>query len=313
MAFSLASARRNLAAPSLSTSPSLYPSTSGLFLFCAACLCKAVVVTLPVLFIIVRAAKDADVAHSRPRPIASPPGVIAFSLLFARRALHHARALWLFWVAAAATVALTQALNSDGDASTTARSGSLDANAGLFWAPASLSPLGQLAKAAAATLAWYPSRLAHPSGLRVLYLVPKTFAGTADETEEEEKEKEGGNDAAVSPTNHHHHHRYSRRAEWVLSAAAYVAVVVIVAGVLVALFTATASHQSRRWQRRWWAEGACAAAYWALGWAILLLPTLGFASHGYTLLGEGPSFSCYSVVFFLSHAFHFSFALCPWQ
>jgi hypothetical protein len=56
--------------------------------------------------------------------------------------------------------------------------GGVSADAGLFWAPAAVSPAGQAVKAAAAALWFYPACLLRPFGLRVLYLTPRSFRGT---------------------------------------------------------------------------------------------------------------------------------------
>jgi hypothetical protein len=251
---------------SLRLSMNSLPETSfarmcgSLIAFIMACGCKAAVVTLPLFFVLVHVLNDLSNRRS-------------LVLSTARAMARH----WAFFVVAGATVVGTMAANaptSETASGVSAESVPPERNAkpcyfrvrpltsafcaqGLFWSPATLSRPQQMAKALLAAFIWYPAKVAHPFGLRVLYLTPRSFA------------------AALSAC------------EPIASA-----VVGLSAGA-----TVWAHRKGRRpWPSRPWPSGLWPSGLWPSGllpwaagaagaWLVLLLPTLGFASHGWTLLG----------------------------
>ena len=315
--FCLASARRNLTGLTTSSfSSEGGERRGGLCLFCMACLCKIVVVTLPAAFVIVHAYRvEVDLRA----PATSPKSAFFHASRFVYRILVETWLHWPFFFMAAIMIALTHAVNSSslittgfnttiGEEQRIRTSAAVmevtgvDANSGLFWAPVKLSRVGQLFKAVKAAAVWYPSRIIHPTGLRSLYLVPRAFSGV-DEDAPVAMAAAAPN--AIVDTKSVCQNFIDAGSSVSSVVAFFLAVSIFAAiagGAITASLTSFASyyrqissdantsasstHGIPRTLRREYRHLGCCATATLTGvcWAALLLPTVGFAgSHGFTL------------------------------
>ena len=337
-AFSLLAARASLRSSVAAVAPRLPAGTGrpgagawaaphawSLVWFACACGCKAVAVTLPALLVALhavvgarsRAAAAAAAAASAaaakaPAGHPTPPSAAAAAAPLPVR--WWARALALQGLAAAtlrfgahaavalAAVAATHAVNAGGgggagDAATTVAG--VSADAGLFWAPAVVSPTGQAVKASLAALWFYPACLLHPFGLRGLYLTPRSFSGAVVNNEAGD-----GHDLAKGRGAAELAMRGGERGEGGDVSGAELSPLLVGLGgfagacVLAAAVAAGGAAWAARGKGRSVNSSSArspaheqlplplGAALTLLCWAVLLLPGLGlYGGHGWTLLG----------------------------
>lgn len=139
--------------------------------FIFACGSKVAVATVPFFLAILSVARKMSILHDAKTPMPFTAPLLRAASWSALRYLPHG-------VVAACAVIFTVRANAPAAVDV---SRGVSAEAGLFWGPAALSPLGLAARAATAATVWYPLKTIHPFGLRVLYLVPRSFAGSLHE------------------------------------------------------------------------------------------------------------------------------------